>query len=192
VNKFKVGLVLASIACLCAAFAASASAFTEFTAKSPNAAIKDVNKGTHTFSIPGASSPVECTVVKSSGTATKTKSATQQTVVAYSSCTAFGFLPATVSNADYEFNANGTVTQLNTVTIKATGCEVVVEPTGNSNLKAITYTQVAGTNKEVEIKANVSGITEKAPGGICGNSGKEATYKGTSIVSSTGVDIGIV
>jgi hypothetical protein len=191
-NKQRIAILLAGLVCLCAILAAPASAFTEFRAKTAPTEIKDKNKGRHVFSIPGAASPVECEEVTGTAKVTKSKQSLQKQILHWIKCVAFGFLPATVSNAEFEVNANGTASVASTWTIKAIGCETIIEPSGNKALKELTYSSVAGTNKEIEVKANVSGITEKSSGGICGNSGSEATYKGTSISSDSGVDLEVV
>jgi hypothetical protein len=196
-NKQRIAILLAGLACLFAIFAAPASAFTEFRAKTPTT-FKVANKGKSTFGVTGAAAPVECGVAAGSGVIKKVvkeeKKEEKKVVIktTFSSCTAFGFISATVSPVEWEFSATGTVTLLNSITVKTAGCEVTFPSKANSELGTITYTNVAGTNKEIEDKAAVSGMTEESTGSLCGKSGKEASFQGTSIFSAAGVDLEVI
>jgi hypothetical protein len=119
---------------------------------------------------------VECTALTLTGTVPSLKTLKQKVTVSYTGCKAFG-LAATVSPAEYEFNADGTVAVLKAITIKATACLVTV-PSGQT-VGVIKY-----LNKpvgHVEIEPEVTGITSSGVGAACEYAVESnGTYTGNS------------
>ena len=130
-----------------------------------------------------AAGNVECTALHlTSGTAALL-SETQTATVAYTGCKAFG-LAANVSPAQYEFNANGTVKLLGTVTITATECTVTVPSAKNTSLSTIVY---KNSGKSIVLEPTVKNITSSGVGKACTYAEESAgTYSGNSIVGLTG------
>jgi len=197
--KIKISLVLAVATCAFSAIATPALAFTEFVAKNAPVQLKDLNKGVHVFET-GGSASVECNRAESTAEAQKAKATTLKVAVKYTQCEVKAFaqkFPAEVSQAKYLFNVNGTSSVENTIVIKVpiAGCEITVTPQSNQGLKAVTYTDVTGqTNKEVEVKAAVEGITQTTKGsaGTCGTSSSSGKYKGTSIERAVTGDVEVL
>jgi hypothetical protein len=146
--------------------------------------IKDHNLNTHVFKTTAGN--VECKTLKSTGTVVALATKTQVDHVSYTGCTAYG-TKATISEAEYEFNAEGSVSVLNTIVVTSStgGCSVKVTPTGNSGLKTVKY---SNTGKKVIITAEVVGITysvQGPTGSVCGNGGvteSNGVYKGLAEV----------
>lgn len=180
--KIKIAVVLTAVVAVFALSAAPSLAFKEFIAKNTGQ-LKDRGTSAQTFTTGGVGS-VECQTEISEGKVSQLKETQTKEQVKYSSCKAFGF-PAQVSPAEYVFNINGTTSVTNTITIKVpgAGCEITVTPQENQNLKAVTYSNVSGQVKEVEVKAEVEGITSTIKGSalLCGTSNKTGKYKGTAI-----------
>jgi hypothetical protein len=174
------GSALVAAVALSLASVASASAH-EFIA-SKTGTTKATGTNTQVFTTP--SGKVECTKLTATGKVAALKSKTEASTVKYSGCTAFG-LAATISTAKYLFSAEGSVKVSNTITISipSASCSVKVGPTGNSALKTISYVNKSG---KIEVQASVSGITFTTTGGLCGSSGKTATYKGNALNALTG------
>jgi len=98
-----------------------------------------------------------------SGQVTTTKSTTIVDTTLFEGCKAFG-LNATVSPAKIRSSAEGTASMLNTVAVKAIGCELKIPSAKNQNLHTIKY---KNTNKEIEKRAEVAGITSSGTGAAC-------------------------
>jgi hypothetical protein len=132
--------------------------------------------GTQKITVNGGTA--ECGEASVSGTGTLTKFTTLILAFKYTKCT-FGEEPATVSVGEYEFDANGSLAVLYTVTITSAfeGCTIKIAPTGNKDLEAVRY-ETRGA-KLVEA-ATLKGITYTSSGGVCGTSGKNGTYSGTA------------
>jgi hypothetical protein len=182
------GLTIVALLALSALAAASASAH-EFIASKKGTAT-DVGTNTQVFKDEPKAVAVECKKTESTEKITSTKTKTQKASVKYTECTAFGF-PATISEAKYLFNAEGSVKVENTITVEVpgAGCKVVVGKTGNSKLKTITYEnkESGSGHGKVAVKASVSKITSevKGGGGLCGKEGKlkEGSYTGAALVT---------
>lgn len=179
-------LVLSLVAAFAfSAVAVAAASAHEFEATKTGPAT-DVQTSTQVFKDEPKAVAVECKKLKSTETIESLKTKTQKAKVKYEECTAFGF-PASISEAAYNFNAEGSVTIENTITIEVplAGCKVTVGPTGNSALKTITYENKTGG--KLEVKSNVSKIVSKVTGGggLCGKEGelKEGTYTGNALVT---------
>jgi hypothetical protein len=189
-----VGSAILALLVLCAVATASASAH-EFEASKLGTA---TDKGTtvQVFKDEPKAAAVECKKTESTEKITALKAKTQKASVKYTECTAFGFA-AKISEAKYEFNAEGSVKVENTITVEVplAGCKVVVGPTGNSALKTITYTnKEPGTGHgKVEVKGKVSKINSEVKGGkgLCGKEGKlkEGTYTGNALVTLAGGEV---
>lgn len=102
----------------------------------------------------------------------------------YTECAAFGF-GVNVTEAEFEFNAEGTVTikKLVSLEVPLGGCEVTLPTTGNSNLKSVTYKNNTG---KVEVKSLYKSMTYGATGGVCGEPGTNGEYNGNSEVELVG------
>lgn len=199
-NRMRIiGLALVAVFAMSAVAAASASAFTEFVAKPEGGkfpvTLTDENPAgnNHVFTTNGKE--VVCKKEKSTGTIEKEKSATNVEEVTYTEChvKAIFEFAAEVSKAKYEFNAKGSVSVLNTITIKVpvAGCEVKVSNENakkekvNQNLKTVTYKNSEPV-KTLEVKAAVEKITWTGTGGECGKEGAEGKYTGNSVAKLPG------
>ncbi len=177
-------IITGLFAALVAAFAAAAAPALahEFVAKPGKGTIQDKNIGNHVFETGGAK--VECEEETSKGTVQQEKAPTNKETVLYSKCKAFE-AAATVSQAKYEFKAEGTVAIENEILVTASGpkCEVKVPTAGNQNLGQVKYNKAQGGR--IELKANVTGITSTVGGsGTLCPKGTNSTgkYVGISLV----------
>jgi hypothetical protein len=188
---FKVfGLALVAMCALSAAAVSSASAALEFLA-SKAGTLKGHALTTQAFKAEAAGPAVNCTEAASSGAVSSPLNfLTVLIEVEYGKCTGPLSTAATVSLADFLFNAHGLVAVDNTITIKiGTLCKIVVAPTGNGALEKVKYDNNAG--KLIEL-TSVTGITSKIEGGsgLCGSEGThtDGTYTGNNeieLVSGT-------
>lgn len=97
--------------------------------------------------------------------------------VEYEECTAFG-LPVKATLASYLFSAdNNLVRLLNSVTLTATGCTIILESAKNQSLKTVKYVT---SGKMILIDSQIAGITGTGSGSVC-NFGQvsNGTYVGT-------------
>ncbi len=172
------------IAALAMAVPAMASAH-EFTSTEATT-LEVVKNETQVFKlVPSSSEAVECTTEKivKGGAVPRGSFTTVEAEVAYSGChavhTALGTLSATVSNAQYKFNANEYVSLLNEITINASGlCTIKVK--AQSPLELVLYEPLSSGN--MLINPQVDNIAW-SKSGLCGSaSGTEGTYKGTTEV----------
>jgi hypothetical protein len=170
-----VGLALVAVCAMSVTATAGASAH-DFKA---SAAGKLTSKALATQKFKTAAGLVECTALHlTSGTAALL-SETQTATVQYTGCKAFG-LAATVSPAQYEFNANGSVKLLATITITATECTVTVPSAKNTKLSTIKYTN---SNKQIVLEPSVNNITSSGAGAGCKYAEESlGTYTGNSVV----------
>jgi hypothetical protein len=129
---------------------------------------------------------VTCAHARFHGKVEKESQETQKLVGEYLTCEAFG-LKATVTPAEYELNANETVSVINkTIVIKPAGniCEIKIEPiAANQNLKKIKYlVDPNSVSKRLLVDVEVEKITSTVVGGggACGAEGehKEGLYNG--------------
>jgi len=132
---------------------------------------------TQTFKTNGGS--IECTAAATSGSVEYFEAASQKVTVAYSSCKAFGIANVSISPAEFELHAGGTVDVLNTITLSVAAtiffpkCTITVGP--QSGLGSISYKNSSG---KVTAEFAISGITYSSSGGACGASGSNGTYTG--------------
>ncbi len=128
---------------------------------------------------------VECTGLTAAGEVTALTAEHLKATVSYTGCKAFG-LAATVSPAEYEFNASGTVTVLKGITIKATGCLVTVP--GGQTVGTVKY--LNKPTGEIEVDSNVTGITSSGTGAACEyETEHNGTYSGISLVAVEGGEL---
>lgn len=168
-----VGLAVVAI-CAMSAMAAASAVAHEFNATEMG---NITSKSLQTQVFHTAAGNVECTAVKVVEGVAVLKSATQTATVQYEKCKAFG-LTATVSPAKYEFQANGSVKLLGSITIKATECLVTV-PTG----QVVGPVSFRNNGKLVEIVPSVKNITSSGTGTACSYASESVgTYVGTSSV----------
>ena len=173
------GLALVVVCALGAAAATSAVAHT-FNAN-VMASLKGSADATQVFKTTAGN--VECTKVAVSSGSTVLTIKTVKAIVNYTGCTAFG-LSATVSPADYVFDADGTASVMKEITIKAIGCEVKVPISGNANLHTVKFKN-NGTG--VLLEPTVVGITSSGTGAACTYASEsKGTYVGNSHVSAAG------
>ena len=130
-----------------------------------------------------AGKAVTCTTAATKGEIEALEASSQVVTVEYSGCSAFGFVSATVSKAEYDIHANGEVDVLNTIKISVPlgKCEVTVAP--QSKLGTVSFENKSG---KIEEKTAVTGITSTSTGSLCGTSGKEGKYTGSSLVEGPG------
>lgn len=126
----------------------------------------------------------ECKKESSEGSVVSGSQKTTTEKIKYTECTAFGF-GVKVSEAEFEFNAEGTVTikKLVTMEVPLAECNVTLPTTGNSNLKSVTYKNNSG---KVEVKSLYKSMTYGATGGSCGEPGTNGEYTGNSEVELVG------
>jgi hypothetical protein len=100
-------------------------------------------------------------------------------------CTAFGFLAATVSPAEYKFVLGGYVALGNTVTVELTGCTVTIPAqvmTGVS-FKNVTH----GGKAAIEVTPDMKDIESSGTGSLCAYATEgSGTYSGSFVLSLPG------
>lgn len=174
-----IGVAVLAACALSVVVVAPASA-SVFLASAAGALILDNQLNTHKFSTDGG--VIECTKVKSHGITLALSAKSQVETVLYSGCKAFGS-GVTITPAEYQFNADNTVSVLNTIVVTSvTGnCTVKVEP--NQRLKTVLYLPDPNNSSALNIKVEVTGILYLNSGGICGPPGllHNGTYSGESL-----------
>ncbi len=190
-----IGLAIGAVLALSAVASSSASAATLFLA-STTGTLLDTNagKGNHVFKTGSEGTAIECKKELSTGTVTSLDTKEQLEDVIYEECNAvtlLGEFPATVSLALYVFHAAGTVDIENeiTITVPIAGCNVKVKK--QNGLKSVTYSNIEPNtgHGDVELSANVSGISSLGSGGACGGTSTTGTYTGKSLVHLDGGEI---
>ncbi len=163
------------------AFAAGLASAHEFVA-SKAGTTKDKQLNVQKFKT--SAGVFECKKETSEGSVVAGSQKTTIEKLKYTECTAFGF-GVNVSEAEFEFNAEGTVTikKLVTLEVPLAECNVTLPTTGNSNLKTVTYKNNTG---KVEIKSLYKSMTYGATGGTCGEPGNNGEYNGNSEVELVG------
>jgi hypothetical protein len=184
-KRFRIiGLALVAVFAMSAIASASASAFTEFVGTPVGGAITDANPAGNVHKFKTAVGTVECKQETSSGTVTAEKSATNKEKVKYSECkvTEPFAAAATVSEAEYLFNANGSVKVENTITVKTSLCTITVKPQSDTG---ITYANLAGG--QLEVKTAVKNIVYSTSG-LCGTKTNETggEYSGIAVAKVAG------
>jgi hypothetical protein len=135
--------------------------------------VKGKALNTQTFTFSGGTA--KCTTATTSGSVSEDGPAELKVSVAYSGCTAFG-KEATVSTAELDLHASGTVDVLNTITVTVSGCTVKIG--SQSGLKSVSY-EDQESGKLIE-KESLSNISYTSSGGICGSSGSTGSFSGNS------------
>lgn len=206
--KFSVVAVIATAFAMSVAGVASASA-AEFNASKAgllSAKVVAGAAGKQVFKTSAGN--VECTALTAEGKIAEGKKQTQNATVKYENCTAFGD-EATVSLAEYEFNANGSVKVLKAITVEAevegvTECTVTVpaqtilddeiNPANGVFQEGVEYANLSGKMKL--IPEPVEGIESEGKGKICEynelGAAAKGTYTGESEVTNSGGSIEIV
>ena len=134
---------------------------------------------------------VECESATGHGQITEKLAEVQLVLLLYGTCKITEPInaSATVTAADYLFNANGSVILDNTVTITGGGCTITVAP---QTLSGITYANLAGPPMELSVTANVTNIHYVVSGTFCiakKGLATDGTYTGTELVREDGGDI---
>jgi hypothetical protein len=165
------------VALVFGALAAGSASAHEFVA-SKAGTTKDKQLNTQKFKT--SAGLFECKKESSEGSVVAGSQKTTTEKIKYTECTAFGFA-VEVSEAEYEFNAEGTVTikKLVSMVVPLAGCEVTLPTTGNANLKTVSYKTNSG---KVEVKSLYKNMTYGATGGTCGEPGANGEYSGNSEV----------
>ena len=169
----KVLAILAAVVALAAVGASSASA-AAFT--STGGPIEGTSTTTQVFTFNGLS--VECNAARSVGTATAPTMSELRLEQAFSECKAvFGILGKVnleMSLVKVGLTANQTLDFLNTVTINVplVGCHLTIAPQGPLSSVALSSWPVA--------VSSLTGITYTSSGGLCGTSGTNGTFSGTT------------
>jgi hypothetical protein len=150
--------------------AASASVFT-----STGGPIEGVSTTTQVFTFNGLS--VECNAARSAGTVAAMTLSELRLDQAFSQCKAvFGISKVNmeISLAEVGLTANQTLGFLNTVTINIplVSCHLTIAPQGPLSSLALSSWPVA--------VSSISGITYTSSGGLCGASGTNGTFSGTT------------
>lgn len=132
---------------------------------------------------------VECSKVTDKGSVTKAKAETQIVTAKYTGCEVAG-TGAKEIEAEYEFNAGGTVTVKKAITITATNGTCTVSVPAQGPLSKVTYSEITGPegNTALEIDAAVTGIEWSATGSLAScdgtgskvGTGKTGSYTGLS------------
>ncbi|HKO37478.1 MAG TPA: hypothetical protein VJU14_03830 [Solirubrobacterales bacterium] len=177
-RSFKKFGLLAAVFALSAIGAANASAAT-FTAsatgtlsgKATTLPILTLNGG-----------QIKCTTTSTTGTIASIPWTEQKYTITYSGCTAFGF--ANVHTSPHEFNtkANGEVQYLKTITISVTAiaCHITIHP---QTVNKVEYTN---NSPRTIVHHKTTGIAYTSTGGLCGASGSNGTYTGTTEIERVG------
>jgi hypothetical protein len=185
--RLRFSILGALVAALCMSLigvaGASAHKFIDKGATLP--ATLSASGGTQTFVTKGGTTI--CKTVKGTGTIVALEAETQDATAEYAECEADKISGAKVEGAEYEFNANETVTILKVITVTAPLCKVTVhkgEGTINTKLSNVKYSSSGGVITEV---AKVSGITSKGEGVCAYSEESNGTYEGeTKDTSSSG------
>lgn len=146
-------------------------------------------KGKGVQAIQTTAGAVECEEATVGGEDASEMAKTQVLKLKYGKCTGFGSA-VTVSEAEYEFNAEGPVGIVNkniTITDASAGCSVTIASGGsNKALNAAEYTNTAeGT---IVAKSKLSAINYEPSGGACGTKKLETngTYNGEAEIGQEG------
>jgi hypothetical protein len=178
--KLKVwGLALVAVFAFSAIASANAMAADHFKASSTGT-LSGAQTGNQVFTTPAGK--VTCTEASTSGTVATLEATEQEVTVEYEGCTAFGFIGAEISPAEYNLHANGVVDVLNEIEINAASCHVIVPP--QNGLTSVSYTNKTGG--KIEEVSNVTGIHSTGNGGICGGESTTGTYVGNNLVGLIG------
>lgn len=173
------GVMLAAIAVLGSATPAVASAHSFKASKTGE--LKATQASGQVFVTSAGS--IECETLKGTGTVSALTTETQKATVEFGGCFAFGY-PTTITPVEFEFNANGTVSILKAVTVKASAnCKIAIP--AQSKLSSVKYINLTGG--KLEIEALVNGITSTGSGTAC-NYGTESkgSYDGLADVELVG------
>ncbi len=173
------GLCLVAVCATSAISVASASAALEFTATAMGSLAGSAMSNQIFTTSAGT---VECTGLKLSAGEAELKASSQNATIKYEGCTAFGFVGAEISPAEYEFKINGEVKILKAITIKATSACTSTVPA--QTVKTVKYiNRIVGGKMVVEIETAVTGIESSGKGFLCEYATeKKGTYTGTSLV----------
>ncbi len=138
--------------------------------KSTNAQVFKTSAGT-----------IECAEVTGTGTITSLKSEKHKEVLTYVNCTGFGG-GIKISNADFEYNANGPAKLENKVTVTPEGlsCHVVIEP---QTVESLSYEDDSGKLKS---ESTIMNVHSKGTGSSCGGENTEGEFTGTIVAELEG------
>jgi hypothetical protein len=184
------GVALVAVFAFSAMAAAGASAH-EFTAS--NTPVKLEGKAIQTQVFTTLAGKLECTTIGVTGEATLKTSKTQRATVSYTGCVAnngkLTAKPDEPISAEYEFNAEGTVSILKPITILASfsGVKCTITVSAQNGLLLVAYNPV--TAKRILLLPHVLKIDTSALGAGCTevyNSVKTGTYTGYATTEAAG------
>jgi hypothetical protein len=165
------GLVLVAAFAFNAAASANAMAAPHFKA-SATGTLSGEGTGNQVFTTPAGT--ITCTEAAASGRVESLETPGLNVRVEYEGCTAFGFIGAEISPAEYNLHANGVVDVLKEIEINVASCHVIIPP--QNGLTSVSYVNKAGG--KIEEVLNVTGIHELGNGGICGGESTTGTITG--------------
>lgn len=124
-----------------------------------------------------------CTQAAISGMRTEIETEAEEIGIKYSACSYLGFVGLEVSEARYLLGANGSLTILNTFTVRVpgAGCSITFGP--QTPLGSVSYVNSSG---KIEAAFNLGGIKSKGSGGLCGGESASGTYAGKSLIELVG------
>jgi hypothetical protein len=200
-NLKALGLALFAVLAM-SALSASAASAGEFHSEVAHTTLTGSQIGEDVFNVTAGT--VKCKEATYSGTQSSATTTTVTVKPAYSECTAFTFVGATIDVGTCEYEFSGDNTKVNIVncgstpiTVTAFNCWVTV---GNQNgLESVAYTnEGAGTSRDVKVAVNISNVTytqhsKSFPG--CSNSTmNNGSYIGEATVrgfNTEGAQVGV-
>lgn len=174
-----VGTAFVVVAMVLGSTSADASAHTFKASQKGELKVKQMQEQLFTT----AAGTIECEELTGKGTVNVLETEVQTATIEYKECYAFG-IEAIVSPVEYEFNANGTVSILKAVTIKASAFCTIKIP-AQSKLSSVRYINLTGG--KLELEPDVLGITSTGSGSGCGyGTESDGSYAGRSEVELVG------
>jgi hypothetical protein len=184
------GLLATALLALAAIVASPASAVPEFHSETAHTIGKGEQVTQIVFTVNAGS--IKCNKVSGEGTMAAATITESKTTVAYSECSAFGFLSATIemNGCEYVITADIEVHMVcpagKTMVIKASTCKVLVPA---QSATSVTYENVgSGSTREIVAKEEGEGIhyTEEAGFGCPGKTGTYTNGKAVGSVRTKG------
>lgn len=179
-RRIKIGLGIAMVlVCSIAMTASSASAALSFLSTAAKEKLLSTNVKEQIFTTnPGTTTCDAAVILKGeTGGTAGAEELSQLAEITYEECTAFGFIPTEISNADYIFLPSGEVHIAKLIKILSAGCEVSVPA---QLVKTVEYSTV-GKNIKLEPKVeNILYTAAKCPTG--NGEAKNGKYTGSSEV----------
>lgn len=172
-RKIKLGLGLIAMLAFGIAMTATASAASFLSSAKEKLLYTNVSEQAFVTEAGTAECSNEAVTAGESAGAETTE---EDVTVQYSGCTAFGFLEATISPAEYGLSTEGEVFIKKLISIKTIGCEVSVPA------QSVNKMDYATKGNNLLFEPLISGIEYTVSGSVCAKTGAFAngTYKGHS------------